>query len=431
MRKGRFLRKSMFFLVIFLVFSSICHPLNILGQEVGPNEMLKIEVKDNLVSVDAKDADLSAVLKEIGRKIGIKMTVNQALVGKNISFYSDKLDVEKVLKEILHDSAYVLTFSQDAVSKKNVLKEVKVLGDVIGSNPYKGKMITIDIPYGSGVGKVGAIDEGEGAMGGPPSFAVDGGGNIYILDPLNRRIQKYSNNGGYLSSIPLETTACDIAIDNESIYIYRCGDGIVKKLYQYNKDGQVIAEIDVDASRWKIYDAPISVVNNNIYIDTCDYNDSCGLFLIGRLSNGKILSKPSSEESRYPIGKKIGLSGKEYTAGVKKGLGGELRIKEKDTGITNIISFPLKNILSLEFFAEDESGNLFVKTDRDNDKDELVEEFHEFSANDEYIETIRMPESNINYRSTKNYILSKDDIIYQFLPEQNKLRLNILPIEDK
>ncbi len=61
-------------------------------------------------------------------------------------------DVEGALKNILNNSSsyYVFTFIQDPKNKeKNILKEIKTEGDIIGSKRYKGKMISFNIPYGS------------------------------------------------------------------------------------------------------------------------------------------------------------------------------------------------------------------------------------------------------------------------------------------
>ncbi|MFZ3136161.1 MAG: hypothetical protein WA126_02080 [Thermodesulfovibrionales bacterium] len=430
-RKG-VLKTKGFCLVSFLLIVFIIHPLNLFGQEDSQEKVFKVEVKDNLIAVNVKEAELSDVLQEIGKKANVKLTISKNLSGKKITAYFENLDAETVLKEILQEYFYVFTFIDNPANKeKHILKEVRVESDVIGTKPYKGKMFSVDIPYGSGVGEVGVVDAGEGAMGGPPSFAVDDIGNIFILDPLNKRIQIFSKQGVYLSSMPLKITACDIAIDKHGfIYVYHCGDGIVKKLYQYKKDGDIVAVIDVDASRWNVYDAPISIVNNNIYIDTCNYNNTCGFFLIGRILAGNILGRPSFEESKTPKVKRIGLSGREYTGEATKGVRGELKIKEQGIGIYKTISLPLKNILSIQFMAEDTSGNLFVKTDRDDENYKLVEEFHNFSANGDYLRTIKMSGSNIHFRSTKNYDLSKDGTIYQFLPETDKLRLNIFPVEE-
>jgi len=51
----------------------------------------------------------------------------------------------------------------------------------------------------------GEMIEGEEITYGPSGIAVDSKGNIYILDMVNERIQKFDSEGKYLLSIPVES----------------------------------------------------------------------------------------------------------------------------------------------------------------------------------------------------------------------------------
>ncbi|MEW6585810.1 MAG: hypothetical protein AB1442_09410 [Nitrospirota bacterium] len=149
---------------------------------------LQVEAKDNLLSIDAQNVELADLLKEIEKVAGIKVILRSGLISKNVSAYYENLTNEYVFKEILHEYSYVLTLSQDTANSKNILKEVIVETDVVGSKLHKEEIISIEIPYGTKLGELGVVDEGEGALGGPPSFAVDKDkdGTILILDPLNK-----------------------------------------------------------------------------------------------------------------------------------------------------------------------------------------------------------------------------------------------------
>ncbi|MDA8242433.1 MAG: hypothetical protein M0Z67_18940 [Nitrospiraceae bacterium] len=81
MRNKGFLKTKGFYVVIFLLILFILYPLDLFGQEENPEKALKVEIKDNLVSVNVEDADLSEVLNEIGKRIGVKVTVGRELVG--------------------------------------------------------------------------------------------------------------------------------------------------------------------------------------------------------------------------------------------------------------------------------------------------------------------------------------------------------------
>jgi hypothetical protein len=431
MAKRDFLQAKGFYLVTFLLILFSMQPLNLFGQEEKPEKASNIiEIKDNLISLDVKDTDLSEVLKEIEKRTGIKITIGKELIGKKITKSFKNLDVERALRIILGED-YVFVFLKDPTTKdKFVLKEVKA-GAAIGSELSKGKMITIEIAYGKGKEEVGAFNAGEGAMGGPSAFAFDDKGNIYIADALNNRIQIFSRHGEYISSIPLkkDTGICDMYVDKHGfVYIYDCGGGVVKKIYQYKKDGSISASIDFDSSGWNVYIAPMDIINNNIYIDTCDHSNGCGYFLVGKIINGQLIAA-TDEELKKPVEKGYGLiSGQKYKfTKFIKGEMAEFEIIGGD-GTSRIVSFPLKDVFSLEFFGEDEKGNFYLKTNREKD-DKLIVEIHKFTASGDYLSTIQMPESKIYFWSVKNYDLSENGTIYRFLPEEDKLRLQIFPTE--
>ncbi len=430
MGNKEFLKTKSFYLVTFLLVLFILHPMNILGKEENPENTYTIEIKDNLITVDVEDADLSEVLKEIEKGTGVKITIGKELIGKKITAQFEDLDIESALKEILNrsDSHYVLTFLQDPENKeKFILKEVKAEGDIIGSRPLKVKMVTVDIPYGSGKGEVGAFDEGEGALMGPKSFAVDDKGNIYICDTVNSRVLIFSSGGKYLSTIPIitEGMAEDIVIDSSGfVYIY---DNL-GKLLQYDKNGNFVNKINIDESRLG-GGGTMHIINNEIYIYACDYS-TCRDFIIGGTLSNNVLVSPSTEELKNLKDKgKQGLSGKKYMTGLKRFEKGELEIKDKDSTTLKSMSFPLKEILSIKFLGEDKRENLFIKTERDDENKKLVVEVHKFNTDGDYLNTIQMPESNICFWSLKNYEVNKEGTIYEFSPEKEKLRLNIFPGE--
>jgi DNA-binding beta-propeller fold protein YncE len=52
----------------------------------------------------------------------------------------------------------------------------------------------------------GSGGPGDGQFNGPAGVAVDSGGNVFVADSINRRVQKFDNHG---VSFPVaHTTAC-------------------------------------------------------------------------------------------------------------------------------------------------------------------------------------------------------------------------------
>ena len=68
---------------------------------------------------------------------------------------------------------------------------------------YMPKVI-VEGKWGTGPGEFGRGEWGEHFYE-PHSMVVDSEGNIYVLDTVNNRIQKFDNKGKYLLSIPVES----------------------------------------------------------------------------------------------------------------------------------------------------------------------------------------------------------------------------------
>jgi len=414
-----------FYLVALMLVVFILHPLNLFAEDKQLEKTFKVEIKDKLSSVDVQDAELSEVLKKIENRTGTLISIGKELTGKKITAQFENLDIESALKEILRDNYYVLTFEQDPKNKeKRILKEVKAGGPIIGSKPLKGRLISLDIPYGNGKGEVGAIKGEEGSSVGPPSFAVDNAGNIYILDTVNNRVQICSTDGKYQSTVLLQkdTFASDIAVDKYgSIYIY---DRSVRKLYQYEKNGNIVTSIDIDESRWG-GGGTMHIIDNEIYIYACDSN-TCGDFIVGRTLFDNLLVGSSVEETkRFKEKGKGGLSGKKYMTGLKGFEKGELEIKEKDSPISKRMSFPLSRIFSIGYLGEDKKGNVYLETIQNDENKDIAVEVHKFDVDNDYHGTITMPKSHVFIAPIKDYFVSQEGVVYRFRPEENKLRLQI------
>lgn len=84
---------------------------------------------------------------------------------------------------------------------------------------YVPKVI-IEGKWGTETGEFGIqrdLREGDLVEDKPNSIAVDSKGNIYILDVVNNRIQKFNNDGKYLLSIPVDSFKGTTRIEKEGI----------------------------------------------------------------------------------------------------------------------------------------------------------------------------------------------------------------------
>jgi hypothetical protein len=97
--------------------------------------------------------------------------------------------------------------------------------------------------WGSGEKQLGRRHDAEGSNDGPMSLTVDGRGNLYVLDEVNRRVQKYSRSG--VSSIAIGGEAVqDLAITKNGIALLdRLGE---KNLQLYSPDGKMLGEVALE-----------------------------------------------------------------------------------------------------------------------------------------------------------------------------------------
>lgn len=113
-----------------------------------------------------------------------------------------------------------LTESQDTVTQETYVSQVILQAPWGETNLYHG---------GGGVeskpGEFGHYSSEETYLS-PDAFTVAPNGDIYISDPLNKRIQKYNSSGQFLSVIPIPDgkAVVDICVDdNNNLFLLRYG----------------------------------------------------------------------------------------------------------------------------------------------------------------------------------------------------------------
>ncbi|MFZ2170152.1 MAG: hypothetical protein WAW61_11005, partial [Methylococcaceae bacterium] len=261
---------------------------------------------------------------------------------------------------------------------------------------------------------------------GPQSFAVDGKGNIYICDTWNYRIQVFSSSGAYLYTLPLreDIFADDILVDEQG-YIYILDGGL--RLYQLDKNGKVITSSDVDSSLRIVL--PMHYANNTIYSIYCTA-DHCSYFVIGRILLNHLLVGPSDEErsqlNREQDQGTLTLSGRKYEGRrFVKGYNTQLDIIEKDGLTSKMLSLPIEEgVLPGDLDIEDSKGNLYFARAYEKDKYQLWN-IDKFDAEANYIGTAKIPGGQRLFPASKEFGLSKNGNIYNFIPGEKNLTIHI------
>jgi hypothetical protein len=99
--------------------------------------------------------------------------------------------------------------------------------------------------WGAGPGQLGKKIESESAPEGPMSLTVDGHGNLYVLDEINHRVERWSKSGTPLQPISVGgDTAQDLALGkNGSVALLdRLGE---RNLQLYSADGKPLGEVNL------------------------------------------------------------------------------------------------------------------------------------------------------------------------------------------
>jgi len=282
---------------------------------------------------------------------------------------------------------------------------------------YK-KITTKNIPYGPEKESVGFLSIKNLPRRGPESFSNDTQGNLYICDTVNTRIQILSPIGDHLYAIPLEEgmVASDIAVDRFGyIYIYDSDRG---KLYQYDKKGDFLNEVDI-LKRWSSR-RHMHIIDNKIYMRSADQED----VIIGKVVKGSLVV-PSAEELSRPIQKGIhGFSGRRYFVKLTRWEKGEIDVIHTNGNTIKRIGLPLKGIVSISFLQEDRKGNFYIQTERVANEKVLLE-LHKFESDGNYLTTVPIPETDYDSWTIKLLSLDENGTIYQFLPSKERGRLNI------
>lgn len=200
--------------------------------------------------------------------------------------------------------------------------------------------IIIDVKWGSAQGMVG-IDESNPEMPAmaPSSIDIDDKGNIYILDIVNKRINKYSSNGKFIMDIPLLEFAGTVAIGKNEI-IYTLG-GARLRVTIYEKDGQYLGSYDCEDS-WQEVQRLLGKPLTSPFMNTDEQGSPVLTSSAGLLEDYvfEIIFGDSTCEL-IPKKKMLGMYGNTYPWVVSKrdkNSGITLRKKKKDKDIVVICS---------------------------------------------------------------------------------------------
>ena len=305
------------------------------------------------------------------------------------------------------------------ISRVLTQEVISIKGTKFGNSLQTGKVI-VSGTWGIDIGEFGKIDKA--ARPGPMSFAVDKENNIFILDQVNSRVQKFDNHGKYLASLNINTTtAADIVLDQEGkIYILDpwieynikrfSTTGKLEKVYNISKDIKLItgmfindSEIFVESRHDELY--KVATLDKIVTIKKQHLNP-----MMGRLGKG---------------GKKVFLSAEKVDNWTAR-----LDVRAADGIITmnRIINSqrPYSSIVSLD---SDQQGNIYLglnllwesgPPDYEVLADQLV--VVAFTPNGKYVGQVEMPNQYVTDHFKKIVVNDLGDI-YQLQTSEEGINI--------
>ena len=94
-------------------------------------------------------------------------------------------------------------------------------------------------PWGSGPGQFGKVDEA--SRPGPMDFAVTDKG-LYVLDPVNTRVQLFGWDGGFKQAIPIGTKTADFLAVDERGQVVVLDAFVQRDLRIFSPAGELVAQ---------------------------------------------------------------------------------------------------------------------------------------------------------------------------------------------
>lgn len=210
----------------------------------------------------------------------------------------------------------------------------------------------------------GSAGSGNGQLdaGGPTDVAVDGSGNIYVVDQGNHRIQKFDSAGAYVSKFGTSGTGngqfnAPTAIDFDSsgnIFVLDSGNNRVQK---FDSSGTYVSQFGTSGSGNGQFSNPLDLTidsSDNVYVSDT-YNsrvqkfDSSGAYVLQFGTSGA-----STGQFSNPIGIADDSSGNVYVVDSNNG-----RVQKFNSSGTYVSHFSTSLPIGYGI-AIDSSGNIYV-----------------------------------------------------------------------
>jgi len=157
-----------------------------------------------------------------------------------------------------------------------------------------GSAMVVSGTWGSGPGQFGKGPESSG----PASFDVDAKGNVHIIDTINKRVERFDRNGGYVGSFPVGIGAEEIAVaEDGSIYVLDAYDQ--HKIFRFGADGTLIQEYPIAGEIDLITPRGMSVRGQDVFVETLGPQQDPSKRIFQVVRGGQLLSEAEQIASAW------------------------------------------------------------------------------------------------------------------------------------
>lgn len=260
---------------------------------------------------------------------------------------------------------------------------------------------------------------------GPQSFGVDRQGSIFICDTVNRRVQVFAADGTYRMTIPVQEPAApaDIAIDGAgNLYVLDDTQGI---LDQYDPQGRLQRRIPVVVEQPR---GPLHIAGETLYLSGENSDRPIGVVVRG------LLEPVSGASGAMPSGSLPGImgrtSGRLYTVQRADSTRGVVEVFDAAGTPVQTIDVRASQLLSVRFLQEDAAGNIYLQVERGAPEGiGVLLEVHTFDARGQFICRVPIPENQYETWTVKLLDVGVDGSIYQFMPRFDGSHLNVFSLQ--
>mgnify|MGYP000285988023 CR=1 FL=1 len=241
--------------------------------------------------------------------------------------------------------------SQSAPTPKNI----DIQDDSFGQFTA-GSTTIVQGGWGATKGEFGLLEpRGEGEKEGPMSYFVNEMENIYILDQVNLRVQKFDRQGNFISATPIDNRTADrIIVDsNGNIYVFDLWGK--REVFIYSNSGELIQK-----STLSIGESVTGGISEVFIHDDAIYTEDAEtgkLYKIG--SSGTIF--PLQDQRRVELPGRFLKSTQNYLHFIPSGDSAKIDIVDREGKANLSIAFSSKRkIHNFVELSSDSNGNIYL-----------------------------------------------------------------------